>query len=367
MGAERMRIGRHWAERRMVRGGRSAQRGVALLLVLLIIAVVASIQIETQYLTRIDAKIATNVALDTRFYYLAKSGVEAARSILTEDARDNEYDAPSETWAAPIAYPVDEALVSLSIVDEERKFPLNSLVKKTTPPPSGQPTGQPAQLEYDVDEALYKAFTHLLQAVEAPPEVAPALVDWLDPADVPYGPDGAEITFYERLKPPYKTKNRSLSTLDELRMVRGIDAKVFRALADLVTPYSSDAKVNVNTAPREVLAAIIPEADAAFLDDLIQRRTDQPFEKVEGKEDNALEGYLSSNILGWMSEEQLKTEVLPLFRTNSTHFTISSSASLIPSSDDGDTPTQPENLKLLRAVVNRNADGVTELLYWRAT
>ncbi len=348
----------------MARGGRSAQRGVALLLVLLIIAVVASIQIETQYLTRIDAKIATNVALDTRFYYLAKSGVEAARSLLTEDARDNEYDAPSETWAAPIAYPVDEALVSLSIVDEERKFPLNSLVKKTTPPPSGQPTGQATQPEYEVDATLYDAFTRLLEAVEAPPEVAPALVDWLDPDDDPYGPDGAEITFYERLKPPYKTKNRPLSTLDELRMVRGIDAKVFRALSDLVTPYSSDAKVNVNTAPREVLTVLLPEADAAALDELIQQRSDQPFEKVEGKEDNALEGYLSG--FSWMTPERLK-EVTALFRTNSTHFTISSSASLIPSSDDGDTPTQPENLKLLRAVVNRNADGVTELLYWRAT
>ncbi|MFN7951957.1 MAG: type II secretion system minor pseudopilin GspK [bacterium] len=361
MSAERTpRRRRRVAPPRLRRPG-SSQRGVALLLVLLIIAVVASIQIETQYLTRIDAKIASNVALDTRFYYLAKSGVEAARSLLTEDARDNEFDATSETWAAPIAYPVDEALVSLSIVDEERKFPLNYLLKRTTPPPQN---GQPQPPQYEVDAPLYEAFTRLLEAVEAPPEVAPALIDWLDPDDDPYGPDGAEINFYERLKPPYRTKNRALSTLDELRLVRGIDAKVFRAIADLVTPYSSDAKVNVNTAPRELLAVLMPEADASALDEIVQKRTDEPFQKIQGTEDNALEAFLSG--FSWMTPDRLK-EVLELFRASSSHFTISSTASLIPSSDDGDTPTQPENLKLLRAVVNRNGDGVTELVYWRAT
>ncbi|MBK7975770.1 MAG: type II secretion system minor pseudopilin GspK [Deltaproteobacteria bacterium] len=338
---------------------RRRERGVALLLVLLIIAVVATMQIETQYTTRIDAQIAANVALDTQFYYLAKSGIEAARSLLTEDRRDNAFDATTETWAAPIAYPVDEALVSLSLVDEERKFPINALIKRTTTPQQG---GQPAQTETQVDEELYNVFTSLLESLEIPAEVAPALVDWLDPDDDPYGGDGAEINFYERLKPPYKTKNGPLSTLDELRMVRGIDAKVFRVLADLVTPYVTEPKININTAPKELLTVLLPEADSSLMDELIQKRTDEPFQKPS-EVGEYLKGFGAS-----FPDERLAA-LEKLFRTDSNHFTISSSASLIPEGGDEEdgNVVQAQNLKLLHAVVRRNNDGITELIYWRAT
>lgn len=335
------------------------ERGVALLLVLLIIAVVATMQIETQYTTRIDAQIAANVALDTQFYYLAKSGIEAARSLLTEDRRDNAFDATTETWAAPIAYPVEEALVSLSLVDEERKFPLNALVKRAATPPPG---GQTPQVEEPVDGDLYAVFTSLLESLEIPAEVAPAVIDWLDPDDDPYGADGAEINYYERLKPPYKTKNGPFSTLEELRMVRGIDAKAFRALGDLVTPYSSEAKININTAPQELLTVLLPEADSSLMDELIQKRTEEPFQKP-GEVGEYLKGFGSA-----FTDERLAA-LAKLFRTDSSHFTISSTASLIPEGGDEEDggPVQAQNLKLLRAVVRRNNDGVTELIYWRAT
>lgn len=341
------------------RAGKRRERGVALLLVLLIIAVVATMQIETQYTTRIDAQIAANVALDTQFYYLARSGIEAARSLLTEDRRDNKFDATTETWAAPIAYPVDEALVSLSLVDEERKFPLNALVTRTTTAAQGN---QPAQVEVAVDEELYGVFTTLLEKLEIPAEIAPAVVDWLDPDDDPYGADGAEINFYERLKPPYKTKNGPFSTLEELRMVRGIDAKAFRALADLVTPYGSEAKININTAPQELLTVLLPELDAGLIEELIQKRTDEPFQKPSEVKD-----YLKD--FSAFTEDRLKSLTEKRFRTDSSYFTISSSASLIPEGGDeeGGDVVQSQNLKLLRAVVHRNKDGITELIYWRAT
>ncbi len=336
------------------------ERGVALLLVLLIIAVVATMQIETQYTTRIDARIAANVALDTQFYYLARSGIEAARSLLTEDRRDNAFDASTETWAAPIAYPVDEALVSLALVDEERKFPLNALVKRTVTPQQGRPDDP--LVEVQVDEGLYGSFTSLLESLEIPAEVAPAVVDWLDPDDDPYGADGAEINFYERLKPPYKTKNGPFSTLEELRMVRGLDAKAFRALADLVTPYSTEAKINVNTAPQELLAVLLPEADSALMDELIQKRTDEPFQKP-----SEVKEYLKD--FGSTFTEERLSELEKLFRTDSSHFTISSTASLIPEGGDEEdgNVVEAQNLKLLRAVVRRDKDGATELIYWRAT
>ncbi|HEY5955568.1 MAG TPA: type II secretion system protein GspK, partial [Polyangiaceae bacterium] len=95
--------------------------------------------------------------------------------------------------------------------------------------------------------------------------VCSALVDWADPnidAD-PCTPElataaqtAAEDTFYEGLKRPYSRKNAAFDSLEELHMVRGINEEFWNTFIDpdpddpkkrIVTVWGSD-KVNVNTA-----------------------------------------------------------------------------------------------------------------------
>jgi general secretion pathway protein K len=104
--------------------------------------------------------------------------------------------------------------------------------------------------------------------------ICSALVDWADPnidAD-PCTPDlataaqtAAEDTFYEGLKRPYARKNAAFDSLEELHLVRGIDEQFWNTFIDpdpddpkrrIVTVWGSD-KVNVNTANGITLAALV--------------------------------------------------------------------------------------------------------------
>ena len=52
-------------------------------------------------------------------------------------------------------------------------------------------------------------------------DVADAIVDWIDPDNVPRA-NGAEDSYYQSLTPPYHCKNGPLDSLEELLLVRGV-------------------------------------------------------------------------------------------------------------------------------------------------
>ncbi|HEY1187342.1 MAG TPA: hypothetical protein VGE74_06770 [Gemmata sp.] len=87
------------------------------------------------------------------------------------------------------------------VIDEGGKLNINSLIAL-------DPTG----------EVLYNA---LLQIPGMTPEVADAIVDWVD-ADDTRRASGAESGEYGSLPNPYKAKNGPLNSLDELLLVQGV-------------------------------------------------------------------------------------------------------------------------------------------------
>jgi len=108
-------------------------------------------------------------------------------------------------------------------------------------------------------------------------EQAAALMDWIDADDVPRS-GGAESEYYRALPAPYACKNAPLETLDELVLVRGFDRRQYMGddIAARLDASWRDAiptqpprlgwvslltcccggKININTAPAEVLAAL---------------------------------------------------------------------------------------------------------------
>ncbi len=104
--------------------------------------------------------------------------------------------------------------------------------------------------------------------------VCSALIDWVDPDQDAYTCDpnsgtaqsaGAEDSFYQMLKQPYRRKNAAFDSLEELHMVRGVDDQFWDTFIDpdptdpdkrTVTIWSQ-GKVNVNTANAQTLLAVI--------------------------------------------------------------------------------------------------------------
>ena len=252
----------------MIRSSRN-ERGIALLVTLLVLVLVVALAYE---IFRIGARAAQTGAYardSIRCALLAEGGIGAAKIVLRQDARGNDYDTLDEIWsrAAP---PIDlgDGIIIATIEDEERKINLNKLVL-----PNGNAP----------DDQRLAVFRRLLDILGIDGSVAEAVVDWLDNDDTPRV-GGAETPYYQGLPYPYRAKNDLFDTLDELRLVRGVTPEVFEKLRPFVTVISS-GKVNLNTAPREVLMSLsagLDAADAGAIDNtaadgIIAYRLEHPF------------------------------------------------------------------------------------------
>ena len=248
---------------------RDNEKGIALLVTLLILVLVVAIVHEV---FRIGAQSAQSSAYgrdSIRCILLAEGGTGAARIALRIDARDNQYDTLDEIWsrsALPIS--LGDAEVRVTIEDEERKIDLNRLMLANGIAP---------------DEKRLAMFQRLLDTLGIDRAVADAVVDWLDNDENPRV-GGAESSYYNGLPNPYRAKNDLFDTIGELRLVRGVTAEIYEKLLPFVT-VSSSGMVNLNTAPKEVLMSLsagvdLAEAgpiDAKTADEIIAYRQDHPF------------------------------------------------------------------------------------------
>jgi general secretion pathway protein K len=238
-----------------------AQRGVAVVTAILVVAVAASA--ATYMLSQQSATLnqAALVMARAQADSYAHAGLDWARGILAEDARISAIDTPAEIWARPIAgLPVDRALVAGAIADAQARFNLNNLVK-----------------DGRASEADMQVLVRLLESLQLDPGLAQAVLDWIDADSDLAGPSGAEDPYYLGLARPHRGANQPLAQVEELYRVRGFDARAVEKLRPFVTALPVRAAVNANTASAEVLAAILPELSPGEMRELAASRAARPF------------------------------------------------------------------------------------------
>ena len=155
-------------------------------------------------------------------------------------------------------------MVSGLIEDEQGKFNLNNLVD----PSSGQPRARDVTI-----------FRQLLVQLDLDPGLADAVVDWVDANADLFGTAGAEDAYYLALPRPHRAANQAMLQPEELYRVKGFDAKIVARVRPHVTalPATARSKVNVNTATRPLLAALLAGAEGDAAQMIVERRTTRPF------------------------------------------------------------------------------------------
>jgi general secretion pathway protein K len=240
---------------------RARQAGVAAITAVLIVAVAASavaLMLAQQSATLDQAMMVASRAQADQY---AQAGLDWARGVIAADP--GTVDSLADGWAQPIAgLPVERAIVSGAISDEQGKFNLNNLVVANHRSPE------------DVE-----IFQRLLTSVGLDPALADAVVDWIDADSDLAGPGGAEDPYYLALPRPYRAANQPMVQVEELYRVRGFDAKAVAALKPYVTalPAAARTLINVNTADPRVLAAVLPNVPSMALEQLVARRLTKPF------------------------------------------------------------------------------------------
>ncbi len=214
---------------------RRAQRGIALVTAVMIVAIAAAIAVQIAFAHQIWFRQMENVADRDATDWLRRGALHWASLALLEDAAQNSTDHLGENWAMGLpTLPVEGGTIKVSIEDAQGRFNLNSV-------------GNPANLQ---------VLTRLLQVLRLDPQLANAVLDWID-SDSVASAGGAEDVDYLNLNPPYRAANRPMASVDELRLIRGFDAKTVAALLPYVTilPVATN-DINVNTASPVVLAAL---------------------------------------------------------------------------------------------------------------
>jgi general secretion pathway protein K len=235
---------------------RARQSGVAIVLAMGVVALAA---MASAAILVAQSTWARQVELSTdhiqaRAVLLA--GADWARALLADDLRLGNVDHLHEPWALQLPpLPVENGELQGRIEDRQGAFNLNNLV-----------------VEGKVNLVQLAHFRSLLATLGLPDALADALADWIDADSLPQPRDGAEDGYYLALDPPYVAANRPLIDVAELALVRGFDDNVRARLGPFVSALPGFATVNVNTAPAEVLAAVIDGLDLAGAQLLVAQR-----------------------------------------------------------------------------------------------
>ena len=108
--------------------------------------------------------------------------------------------------------------------------------------------------------------------------ITDSLLDWKDSGDSDaHRLHGAESDYYRSLPVPYAAKNANFDTVEELLLVKGMTPEILfggsgkKGIFDLLTVHSRSAKINISTAPKDVLASI-PGIGSGRADEIIALR-----------------------------------------------------------------------------------------------
>jgi general secretion pathway protein K len=285
-------------------------RGIALVMVMIIIVVFAGMAAMLAYSMKVETKLARNSSWDTELEWLGRSGIEYAKYALSLSGRGGQYDALNQFWAGGTGetndvlmdmprmgedYPLGHGSFKVKIEDCDRKFNIN--MAAAAPDLMNQ-----ALILMGVD------------ATEAPHIIA-AIQDWIDRDDnVTMGGQDTESSYYMSLRPPfgpYRAKNGPIDDIYELLRVKYITPEMFYGsgagaeshpirvvsanhqdqneprtypigLKDLFTTVSGRF-ININTASANVLQ-LIPDVDGNMAQAIITQRAGP--DGVEGNEDD---------------------------------------------------------------------------------
>jgi len=261
---------------RHLRGGRGfmrlRERGAALLLAMVIVVLVATVTAGMVWQQTRAVNVESAERARAQAAWILNGALDWARLILREDQRANQqrnapYDALGEPWAQPLAearlssfLAADknnnadggpEAFISGAIEDAQSRLNLRGLVDDA---------GKPVVPEL-------ATLNRLASLAGAPEDTGSRMASALGAERTGAAgddPGGAPL-------PPTR--------LEDLLWL-GLDAATLQRLSPYVDLLPVPTPINLNTAPREVVAAVL-NLDLGGAERLLQLRQRKPFERIE--------------------------------------------------------------------------------------
>jgi general secretion pathway protein K len=220
------------------------QRGVALLVAVVLVAIATVLATAIAFASAMSAKRASTV-FGADQSLLAAEGAEAmAAYLLTAGAGGtHSEDALNQPWGqvyGPLQLLPGVTLEYAQIEDQQGKFNINALVANGA-----------------TNMAAVKQFQELLTLVGLETKWAPMIADWIDSDNQPNFPDGAEDSVYLSQTPPYLPPNLPVTSVSELLALPGFGRDRYNRLLPYIAALpASITSINTCTASGVVLDAL---------------------------------------------------------------------------------------------------------------
>lgn len=288
-----------------------SQQGVALIVVLLLLAIMITIAASMSERLFIQFQRASK-QINYQQAYWYSMGVESLAALgIKESYRDNNTINLSQPWAHKRQqYPLEYGSAAGQITDKQACFNLNALATV------------PVITSNEQKPYLVSVWQHLLETLELEPYQAEVIADatreYIDSNDSVDSMTGVEDSYYESMTPAYLAPNSLLADSSELRAINQLDGNIMLQLQPYVCALpTTQWQLNVNTLPAEQAALLTalfsPYLSQGDAQNILENR---PFDGW-----NSVDAFLSESAISGISEE-LRKKVIPYLSVDSAYFEL---------------------------------------------
>ncbi|MBI1911051.1 MAG: general secretion pathway protein GspK [Deltaproteobacteria bacterium] len=253
----------------------AGQRGIALVVVLWVLALLMIIATELVYTVRVDSKSAANFSDETGAQAQVAAGINIGLTeisvpykfvVLDSEGSVRFIRQQDDKEKPERAFDLGEGRFKYVIEDESGKLNLNTASR----------------------EIIVNLLRNSGISGSALDTLVDSIIDWRDD-NHEHHLNGAEDDFYNSLPKPYGAKDGPFDTVEEVLLVKGMSPEIFygkekarlngtnlsesefKGIAQHLTVWG-DGKININTAGEEVLKAAFGEGTAHEI--LLRRKTE---------------------------------------------------------------------------------------------
>ncbi len=354
---------------------RKNDKGAVLLIVLLVLVILIIVIFSYIDSITIDSLISNNQKNESVMSWTIRGGIELSKAYLVLD-NQNEFDSLNEPWAKKIKKDeLGDAELEVVAVDEDRKFNIRACVEDSE---EQQKVAQNILIRLIIAARNEDNSALRSDEIDAD-EIVENIVEWLneksgsnqDAVISEINPTIGEAEDSDNLSKDDRKINKSspyaILTIAELLMVEGVtrsllygppqkslenmededeededdedDTKNRKPLLDFITCYSTNIrKININTAPKEVLTALTEKMPSEVVSGIIEARkeTEEDLENKDPEEADVDAASFRVNDIASKSnfstkidveiEDELWNEIKGWFSVKSEYFSVVATA-----------------------------------------
>jgi general secretion pathway protein K len=263
-----------------------SQRGIALFLVLWIMALLTVIAGEFCYAIKTEVNITRNFKEETQTYYIAMSGIFfAIGELVVNEIVPLQVKATTpgiEEVPEDVRWRVNTDIPAVPFGDGQFKVEKDNESGKVNLNRAGAPLLKMMLNNFEMEDTDKNI-------------IVDSIMDWRD-KDNFHRVNGAEDEYYLSLPQPYKCKNGDFTSIEELLLVRGVTPEIFYGgLKDLVSVYQDKEtglvrdnrrielfdynRININAASTRMLRSL-PRMTEDIVQEIMKYRGKKDFRSL---------------------------------------------------------------------------------------